>query len=110
MISSAQLEKNTRFGIMRTAAYISKTKFFALETARAVLFPGQKIKILFSANQAVEKSIRFAFRFLHHEIEFAAFTPENIFKTDLVVPLNISDLREAIKSAHLVKNKLIPIP
>lgn len=89
---------------------ISKAKFVALETARAILFPRPELRILFSANQDNEQTIRSGFRLFHHHIEFGAFTPENISKNDLLIPLHIADVRALLKYPQLTKNKLIPIP
>jgi len=92
-------------------AKFNKAKFFALESIRAILYPVAEKKILFSANEGDEKDIRSGFRLLRrHHIEFGAFTPENINKNDLLIPLNIDDVRELLKFPHLTKNKLIPIP
>jgi carbamoylphosphate synthase large subunit len=59
---------------------------------------------------ASEKNIRFGFRLLNHQLTFGDFTPENIRENDLVIPLNINDLRELKKYPHLTENKLIPTP
>ncbi len=105
-----QLISDLKLKIKLRLATLDKTKFLVLESVSAILFPITEKKILFSANEGDEKYIRSGFRFLHHHIEFGAFTPENIDKNDLVIPLNITDVRELLKFPHLTKNKLIPIP
>ena len=101
---------NLAFKLKKLAADISKFKFFVLETARSVLSPGPEFKILFSSDMTREKHIRFGFRSLRHKINFNDFTPENIQKNDLILPLHIEDLRELKRYPHLTENKLIPIP
>src|SRR5258708_28999551 len=68
------------------------------------------MKILFSEKSDREKNIRKGFRFLNHQIDFKAFTPENIKANDLVVPLDMHDLRLLEVVRDLVKNSPIPIP
>ncbi|MDB5145676.1 MAG: hypothetical protein JWQ66_4389 [Mucilaginibacter sp.] len=104
------MKSSAGFKLKWLTASISKANFFAFETTRAILFPRQQIRILFSADQWTEKNIRRGFRFLHHKIDFNAFTPENIKNSDLVIPLNIDDVRTLQKSQHLIKNNLIPTP
>jgi hypothetical protein len=98
------------FKIKQLTTKLSKAKFLFFETARAVLFPKTGITILFSANEGFEKNIRRGFRLLHYKIYFNAFTPENIEKNSLLIPLNISDMRALNKFPHLIRDKLIPIP
>lgn len=98
------------FKIKQLTAVLSKTKFFVLETARAILFPKPGITILFSANEGFEKNIRRGFKLLHYKIEFNDFTPENMEKNSLLIPLNMSDMRAVNKFPHLIRDKLIPIP
>jgi predicted ATP-grasp superfamily ATP-dependent carboligase len=106
----SQVKPNIGFKIKRFGANVLKANFFALGIARAILSPRPPIRILFSANQYSEKNIRRGFRFLRHKINFNAFTQENIRKSDLVVPLNIDDVRILQKSRHWVENNPIPIP
>jgi hypothetical protein len=105
-----QLISDLKLKIKLRLATVDKMRFLALENVRAILFPITEKKILFSANEGDEKYIRSGFRMLHHQIEFDAFTPENIDKNDLLIPLNITDVRELLKFPHLTKDKLIPIP
>ncbi|MDB5025180.1 MAG: hypothetical protein JWP78_2935 [Mucilaginibacter sp.] len=105
-----QLISRLKLKIRFRLATLDKTRFLVSESVRAVLFPVTEKKILFSADEGDEKYIRSGFRLLHHHIQFDAFTPENINKNDLVIPLNITDVRELLKFPHLTKNKLIPIP
>lgn len=85
----------------------SKTVFFVSNNVRALFFPVNKLNILFSKDYKNEKSIRRSFYFLHHNIRFDSFTPENIKESDLVVPLTIEDARVLAKSRELVKGKLL---
>jgi hypothetical protein len=98
------------FKVKKLTANISKLKFFVFQTIRAIAFPAPSTRILFSSKMASEKNIRFGFRLLNHQLTFGDFTPENIRENDLVIPLNINDLRELKKYPHLTENKLIPIP
>jgi predicted ATP-grasp superfamily ATP-dependent carboligase len=98
------------FKLQRLIANANKFTFFAYEAFLAIFFPKPKLRILFSAKAEREHAIRKSFSLLHHQIEFKDFTPENIKKNDLIVPLNMKDLRELIKVPELVKNNPIPIP
>jgi len=98
------------FKSQRFVAYVNKFTFFGYESILAILFPKPKLKILFSIKAERENVIRKSFRLLHHQIEFGDFTPENIERNDLIVPLNMKDIRELIKIPELVKNNSIPIP
>lgn len=86
---------------------LSKTGFFISNNIRALFFPVGKLNILFSKGYQNEKSIRRGFYFLHHNLKFDSFTPENIKECDLVVPLIIEDARILAKSRELVKDKLL---
>ena len=99
-----------KFRIKRIEANTVKTAFFLFESAKAVLLPAHKIRILFSAGYGHEKGIRRGFFFLKHKIDFDTFTPENISKYDLVIPLNIEDVKILSRSPGLIKNNLIKIP
>ncbi|MDB5144476.1 MAG: hypothetical protein JWQ66_3189 [Mucilaginibacter sp.] len=97
------------FKIIRWDATINKFAFFAYETFRALLSK-RRIKILFSQKAEREEDIKKSFRLLHHQISFDEFTPENIKKNDLVVPLNMYNLRRLISYRELAKNNPIPTP
>ena len=107
---SAKLKTNIEFKFKWLATAISKAQFFAFETTRSFLFPIQGARVLFSANQWVEKNIRRGFRFQRYEVDFDAFTEENIKKYNVLIPLNIGDLRAINQYPHLLNDKLIPIP
>jgi hypothetical protein len=107
---SAETGGSLGFKLKKLVANISKLKFFAFQTIRAILSPAPSRRILFSSNMDSEKKIRFGFRLLNHHVTFGDFTPENVQKNDLVIPLNINDLRELKTYPHLTENKLIPIP
>ena len=106
----AQPKTNTGSKLRRLAASVYKFVFFAFETAHARLFPVPGIRILFSANQGFETNIRRGFKLLRYEILFDGFAPENIRENDLLVPLNISDVRALSRIRHTIADKRIPIP
>jgi hypothetical protein len=110
MRSSEKLKTNIEFKFEWLATSISKATFFAFETAKSFLFSAQGVRVLFSANQGIEKTIRRGFRFQRYEISFDAFTPENIKKYNVLIPLNIDDVRAISKYPDLTKDKLIPVP
>jgi predicted ATP-grasp superfamily ATP-dependent carboligase len=95
--------------IMRLWAKANKFAYFVYETTQA-LFRRRKIKILFSQYAERENDIKKSFSLLHHQISFDEFTPENIKKYDLVVPLNMYNLRRLISYPELAKNNPIPTP
>src|ERR1700743_3333798 len=110
MPSPAQFKMTARFKFRYLLSKISKAKFLIIETIQAYLFPVPKITILFSPNEGFEKNIRHGFKFLNYKISFDDFTPENIKKNRLLVPLNINDVRKLAQTPKLTKDKLIPIP
>ncbi|WP_426671419.1 ATP-grasp domain-containing protein [Mucilaginibacter sp. McL0603] len=110
MALSAQPKLNFGSSFRAFAISISKVGFFTFEKARAYLFPVPGIRILFSANEGFEKNIRRGFLFLRYEIHFDGFAAENIRKGDLLVPLNVNDVRVASKMAHLTGDRRIPLP
>jgi predicted ATP-grasp superfamily ATP-dependent carboligase len=87
---------------------LSKTIFYASNVAKSFVFPVNRLNILFSKGCGNEKSIKRGFNFIRHNISFDSFTPENIDKSDLVVPLNIEDARILATLRDLLKNKLLP--
>jgi hypothetical protein len=101
---------NVYFKIRRLLSLIFKTRFLAFETVRSYLFPIRGLKIMFSAKEGFEKNIRRGFKALPYEIAFDGFTPDNIRSNNILVPLNIDDVRTLAESPDLVKGKLIPIP
>lgn len=96
--------------VKKAKANLSKAAFVAIENARSILSSKPGLKILFSANYGNEKTIRRCFSLSRHKIKFAAFTPENIRESDLVVPLLIHDVRLLQKSPDLLENNPIKIP
>lgn len=107
---SVKLKANIDFKFKWLAASISKLEFFAVETARSFLMPAQGVKVLFSANNGLEKNIRRGFRFQRYQISFGVFDPENIRKHNVLIPLDIDDVRVIHRHPHLIKDKLVPIP
>jgi len=90
---------------------INNQTYIIAEMIRLFFTPGKKMKILLSARRKEwEKRIRSGFRFTDHELDFNEFTPENIKKSDLVVPLTIDDLEVLNKDLSLVEHNAIPIP
>lgn len=93
---SARTWGSPGFKLKKLVADVSKFKFFVFQTIRAILSPAPSTTILFSSNKGSEneRKIRLGFRLLNHQITFADFTSENILQNDLLIPLNIGDLRE----------------
>ena len=89
---------------------MSKARFFVLSTARELISPTPKLSILFSDNCGGEHIIRNGFRLLNHHLDFEAFSAEKIKHYDLVIPLDMADLRMLARSPQLVNDQLIPIP
>ena len=106
---STNSQNKIKFKIMRMEAAANKIVYFTYETFRALL-SRRKLKILFSAKAERENDVRKSFRFLHHQISFDEFTPENFKKNDLIMPFNMYNLRIMIQNAHLVKHNPIPTP
>jgi len=96
--------------IKKAKANLSKAAFVAKENAKSILSTAPGLKILFSPDYGNEKVIRRCFSLSRHKIKFAAFTPENIRESDLIVPLLIRDVRLLQKSRELLENNLIKIP
>ncbi|MBV8388224.1 MAG: hypothetical protein JO080_00335 [Mucilaginibacter sp.] len=101
--SKKNIEDKTRW----LESKFSKTAFFISNNIRALFFPVKKLNILFSDGYPNEKSVRRGFYFLHHNIKFDAFTPENIKASDLVIPLVIEDARLLAQLRELLKDKLL---
>ena len=95
--------------LIRWETVVNKALYFAYETMRARLAK-RKFKILFSLKVEREDDIRKSFRLLKHEIHFDAFTPENFKKYDIVMPINMPNLRKLIPHSDLVDNSLVPTP
>lgn len=108
-MSLTKFNSNIVFRSRRLKAEINKSSFFASQLLIAFFTQKRKLKILFSEHAEREKNIRKGFRFLRHEICFAAFTPENVRASDLAIPLTMCDLRNLAQMNDL-KNDLIPIP
>lgn len=95
--------------LIRWETVVNKALYFASETIRA-RFSKRKFKILFSLKAEREKDIKKSFRLLKHEIHFDEFTPENFKKYDIVMPINMYNLRRLIEHSDVVDNSLIPTP
>jgi hypothetical protein len=102
--------KKLKFKIQRLSANISKAKFFAIGTTKEILNPKPKLRILFSEKCKGEQFIRKGFHLIHHHVDFQAILPEKLKDYDLVIPLNMDDLRLLQDIPELTKNNLIPIP
>lgn len=94
---------------LRWETIANKALYFVYETMRA-RFSRRKYKILFSPNAEREEDIKKSFSSLNHEIRFDEFTPENFKKYDIVMPLNMPNLRKLIPHSDLVDNSLVPTP
>ena len=102
--------KKLKFKIQRFLANLSKAKFFAMKTSTEILSPKPKLRILFSEKCQGEQFIKRGFQLIHHHVDFQAISPEKIKDYDLVIPLNMDDLRLLQSTPELTKNNLIPIP
>jgi len=95
-----------------------KALFVGFETLRSILSSKPKMNILISVNknweQGIHKgfygAIRRGFYGSGHKVTFAVLTEENIKNSDLVVPLNITDLKYLNRHRYLVADNPIPIP
>ncbi|MBS1521972.1 MAG: hypothetical protein JST50_13305 [Bacteroidetes bacterium] len=94
---------------LRWETIANKALYYAYETALARLAK-RKYKILFSLKAEREEDIKKSFRNLKHEIHFDEFTPENFKKYDIVMPLNMYNLRRLIPNSDLVDNSIVPTP
>jgi predicted ATP-grasp superfamily ATP-dependent carboligase len=101
---------NLIFKIQRLLANMSKAKFFVLATAKEIISPMPQLRILFSEKCGGENLIRNGFKMLHHHVDFDVILPGKIKDYDLVIPLNMEDLRALHKVPQLINNQLIPIP
>lgn len=102
--------KKLNFKIRRLLANASKAKFFALKTAREVISPKPKLRILFSDRCMGEAFIRKGFQLSRHHVDFERLSAEKIKTYDLVIPLSMDDLRFLQNMPQLLENNLIPIP
>lgn len=86
-------------------AFISRERFLSR------LWSKRNLKILFSReSSALEKAIKGGFYDTPHVIAFEAFSPRNIREHDLVVPLNLPDLKYLNEVRTLLIDNPIPIP
>jgi len=76
----------------------------------ANLLPVPRVRILFSDMRDVKSSIAQFFGHTRHEISFGAFEPKALADYDVLVPLNLSDLRQLQALAHLARHNALPIP
>jgi hypothetical protein len=90
--------------------YLSECAFHARERFRSHLFSERKMKILFSRDQDMEKSITGGFYDSPHEIAFEGFSPRNIKNYDLIVPLTLPDLKYLSEVRDLIIDNPIAIP
>ena len=89
---------------------ISFNAFHARERFQSHLFSERKMKILFSYQQNLQKNIKAGFYDTPHEIAFEDFSPRNIKNYDLIVPLNLPDLKYLNEVRNLIIDNPIPIP
>lgn len=102
--------KKLKFKVQRLWANASKAKFFALKTAKDIINPKPKLRILFSDQCKGEAFIRKGFRLSRHHVDFEKLSPEKIKTYDLVIPLSMDDLRLLQDVPELIANNPIPIP
>lgn len=90
--------------------YLSYDAFFARERFWSHLLPERKLKILFSREPDLEKTIKDGFYDTPHVIAFEAFPPRNIRDYDLIVPLTMPDLKYLNEVRNLMIDNPIAIP
>lgn len=90
--------------------FIADKVFHGINKFQSRLLLRKKKKILFSLKPAWEDVIRKSFRFLQHEIVFNDLSPDIIQEYDLVVPLNISDIKYINEFRNLLDDNPLPIP
>jgi predicted ATP-grasp superfamily ATP-dependent carboligase len=76
----------------------------------SVLSRQRKFRILFSKKDDWEPFIREDFRYTRHKLTFDSFSPENIKKHDLIIPLVIDDILYLNEVRTLIDDNPIPIP
>lgn len=69
-----------------------------------------KLNILFGVHPVWETTIQKAFQHSDHQVFFEDFTPDNIGKYDLVIPLNIPETRFLNEHINLISENIIPLP
>lgn len=89
---------------------LSFSAFHARERFLSHLLPERKLKILFSREPDLEKNIKNGFYDTPHVIAFEAFSTRNIRGYDLIVPLDLPDLKYLNEVRNLMINNPIPIP
>ena len=96
---------------IRTQSRIARAFFLCVKILQDRLSSRKTLKILFSDNPTIwQKPIRKGFLFSKHQIAFHAFSSNSISQYDLVVPLNVADLKYLDENRHLVASNPIPIP
>lgn len=98
----------------KTARRIVKynnTAYTALQCARSRLFPPRAMNILFSeTNDDWKTGLVEGFGPTDHTITFGDLTPDSVANYDLVVPLDIPELKKLVGMRSLIPNNPIPLP
>jgi predicted ATP-grasp superfamily ATP-dependent carboligase len=89
---------------------LGELTLFASRKVTECISHRRKMRILFSRKDDWEPVIRRDFRHSKHELSFGSFSADHIEKYDLVVPLNIPDLKYLNSVRHLITNNPLPIP
>ncbi|MDB5025136.1 MAG: hypothetical protein JWP78_2891 [Mucilaginibacter sp.] len=110
LVTLENLLHSLTFKVQRLLANISKAKFFVLAIAKEIVSPMPQLRILFSEKCGGEHLIRNGFKMLPHHVDFDVISPAKIKNYDLVIPLNMKDLRALYKVPELLNKQLIPIP
>ena len=105
----AAAQENFKTKVQRLPANVNKSVFIINQIVKASLSK-TKLNILFSINPVWEKNIRVGFRFTRHRLTFSKFNDKNITENDLIIPLNISDVKYLSNHRGLIGHNLIPIP
>lgn len=96
--------------LKRLDVALTNRLFRGYQLIRSCLSGGAGLRILFSDKPDWKRPIAAGLALTRHEIAFGAFSPENIVRHDLVVPLTMSDLCYLQTVRGLVAGNPIPIP
>lgn len=100
---------NPSAAIKRLQAQILSKGFLAYEIVRGYLAPGKRLKILFSARDGWMDALAKKSRFTRHEVTFGDIQHAPLDHYDLVVPLDMDDVRFLSARRSGMRN-LIPVP
>ena len=94
----------------RKLDYAVELAYVTHELLLARLLRVRKMRILFSEVIYSRRAIERWFRFTPHEIRFGEFAPDTLAEYDVLVPLNMADVRRLDGMRHLIAHNRLPIP